>query len=80
MKPHPISPPIAGFISLTIGMLLILTSFFPQRNLLTKTLYWLCTLAPRIGSISDKTWVMVNGIGLLLAGVVLLTLSLYGVI
>jgi hypothetical protein len=49
--------------------------FFPQRNLLTKTLYWLCTLAPRIGSISDKTWVMVNGIGLLYAGVVMLTLS-----
>lgn len=59
------------------GMLLVWTSRNPQRNALTRMSYRLCTMAPRIGSITDKTWVLINGAGLLIAGLFLLVRFVY---
>ena len=57
-----------GVIMIAGGMLYIVTSVNPQRNFLTQILYWITTIMPRVGSMTDKKWVLVNGVVLLLVG------------
>lgn len=70
---------VVGVYCLAIGVLLLQAAVFPTRNSLTKAIFWLCTIAPRAGSMTDATWVMINGVGMLLAGVLMLGLWLFGV-
>ena len=37
------------------------------------------TISPRMGSMTDETWVIVNGVGLLVFGVLVLGLWAFGV-
>jgi hypothetical protein len=78
MKRHLIPVPVLGFWFLGTGVLLIFASLFPQKNALTKALFWLSTGMPRIGSMTDKTWVMINGIAMLLMGLVFFAFWAFG--
>jgi hypothetical protein len=80
MNRHPLPLPVLGICFFVIGVLLLLTSLFPQKNSLTKTVYWLWTIAPRVGSITDEKWVMINGIGMLVGGLLFLVLWVFRVI
>jgi hypothetical protein len=77
MKRHPLPAPILAVCFIIMGVLLVLTALFPQRNSVMKGVYWLWTILPRAGSMTDKTWVMINGIGLLVVGFVLLGLWVF---
>ena len=80
MNRHPLPAPVLGICFLVIGALLVLTSMFPRGNALTKTLYWLWTIAPRVGSMTDEKWVMINGIAMLVGGLVFLAMWVFHVI
>jgi len=80
MNRHPLPAPIVAVCLISLGVLLVLTSLFPQKNSLTKAVHWLWTITPRAGSMSDETWVMVNGITVLVGGFVLLGLWVLRVI
>lgn len=54
------------------GTVLIVTSRNPTKNALTKISYRLVTITPRVGSMTDQTWVLINGLALLIAGALLL--------
>ena len=71
---------VAGLCFALGGMVTIDAARFPSRNSLNKFFYWMHTLPPRIGSMADETWVLVNGIGSLVVGLVLLLLWLSGVL
>ncbi len=64
------------FLFLGVGLLLVLTSRNSERNALTRLLFKIWTVMPRAGSMTDQTWVMINGIGLLLGGAVFVVLLL----
>ncbi len=80
MSRHPLPATILGICFLAMGVLVVRTALLTTRNALTKMVYWLCTIAPRAGSMSDEKWVMINGIVMLAVGLLLLTLSAFGVI
>jgi uncharacterized membrane protein HdeD (DUF308 family) len=77
---HPLIAVFMGVFFVVAGALLIRISLFPTRNALTRTLFRLSTIMPRAGSMTDETWVMVNGVGLLVGGLLLLALGVFGVI
>lgn len=52
--------------------LTILTWTNPQRNALTKATFSMLTIAPRVGSMTDRQWVLLNGVVLLFGGLFLL--------
>ena len=79
MKPPPIVAALAGIWFVIWGIVTIQAAVFPTKNSLTKAIYWMTTISPRMGSMTDATWVMINGIGLLVAGLVLLGLWLVGI-
>ncbi len=56
------------------GMLVIFTSRRPQTNSITRVIFRLWTLAPRVGSMTDETWVLLNGIGGVFVGVLFFVL------
>jgi hypothetical protein len=60
---------LLGTLFLTMGILYVIASRNPQRNLLTKVIYWLWTLPPFGGW--QKTLVFINGIGFLIVGLAL---------
>lgn len=62
------------------GTLLIVTSRSPNKNALTKVSFRMCTIAPRVGSMRDETWVLINGVGLLATGICLLARSLFALV
>jgi hypothetical protein len=62
-----ISLVLLGISGCALGMLLIMTSLHPQRNVLTRVLFRINTFMPRAGSMSDEKWVLLNGVGTLLA-------------
>jgi hypothetical protein len=61
------------------GTVTIQAAVFPTKNSLTKAIYWMTTILPRMGSMTDETRVMVNGVGMLIAGVLVLGLWAFGV-
>jgi hypothetical protein len=61
------------------GIVTIQAAVFPTKNSLTKAIYWMVTISPRMGSMTDETWVIVNGVGLLVFGVLVLGLWAFGV-
>ena len=79
MKPPLAFGAILGFWFLIWGVLTIQAAKFPTKNSLTKAIYWMSTIMPRMGSMTDETWVMVNGVVLLVFGVLLLVLLAFGV-
>ena len=61
-----------------LGILLVLTYLDPQRNPLTRTVYRLWTILPRVGSMTDRQWILMNGVVLLVGGTVLVSLFFLG--
>jgi|CZKY01.1.fsa_nt_gi hypothetical protein len=59
---------LVGMGGCALGMLLIATSLNPQRNVVTRPLYRMWTFLPRVGSMTDEKWVLVNGVCMLLVG------------
>lgn len=54
------------------GILALVAAHDPGRNVLTRVVHRMCTVAPRVGSMTDGTWVKINGIVLLFAGILIL--------
>jgi hypothetical protein len=79
MKPPPIFGAIGGVLFLIYGVLLVQTALFPTKNSLTKAIYWMSTILPRMGSMTDEFWMMINGIVMLLVGFLVLALWVFGV-
>jgi uncharacterized membrane protein HdeD (DUF308 family) len=71
MIEHPLMALVLGIVFLGFGLALIQAARFPRRNVLTETLYRL-TITPRVGSMKDETWVTINGVGMLVAGLAFL--------
>ena len=63
-----------------MGVVTIQAAIVPTKNSLTKAIYWMNTVMPRMGSMSDETWVKVNGVGLMVGGIVALALWAFGVV
>jgi uncharacterized membrane protein HdeD (DUF308 family) len=71
---------VLGTLMCLGGMLYIVTSVNPQRNSLTKVIYWITTCMPRAGSMTDEKWVLVNGVVLLLVGLLLIVRAILAVL
>lgn len=76
-----INTEIAGLILVIgvftgLGTLLVITSRNPNRNSLTGAIFKVWTFFPRAGSMSDARWVLINGVGLMVAAVFFLILAL----
>ena len=71
---------ILGVGFLIWGVVTIQAAIVPTKNSLTKAIYWMNTVMPRMGSMSDETWVKVNGVGLMVGGIVALALWAFGVV
>jgi hypothetical protein len=80
MKPPSVFGAILGVWFLIWGVLTIQAAIVPTKNSLTKAIYWMNTVMPRMGSMSDETWVKVNGVGLMVGGIVALALWAFGVV
>jgi hypothetical protein len=70
-----LSPIYVGALFLAAGALMIVASLDSERNALTRVLFRLWTSMPRVGSMADTTWVLLNGFALVLVGVTLLVVS-----
>ena len=58
---------IGGAGLFVLGIMLIVTSVNPQRNSVTRVLFRIWTFVPRVGSsMRDETWILLNGIGVLI--------------
>ncbi len=71
---------IFGICLAVAGLITIQAARFPSRNSFYKIVFRMTTSGPRVALIPDETWVMFNGIGLFVAGISVLCLSLLGVI
>jgi hypothetical protein len=66
-----------GAGGLALGLLSIVTSLNPQRNFVTRVLFRINTFLPRAGSMTDKKWVLINGVAILLVGVLFIGRAVY---
>ncbi len=68
---------VGGTSAIAAGFLMIVTSLNPQRNFVTRFLFRINTFLPRVGSISDEKWVLINGVAVLLVGLIFLSRAIY---
>jgi uncharacterized membrane protein HdeD (DUF308 family) len=72
MNEHPLMALVLGIVFVGLGVAQIRTARFPRWNVFTGALYWLTTITPRDGSMKDETWVMINGVVMLIVGLAFL--------
>jgi uncharacterized membrane protein HdeD (DUF308 family) len=77
MNEHPLMALVLGFVLLAFGVALIQTARLPRRNVFTEILFCLTTIMPRVGSMKDETWVMINGVVMLIVGLLFLVASVF---
>jgi uncharacterized membrane protein HdeD (DUF308 family) len=78
VKSNLFSLALLGIVMCAGGMLYIVTSLNPQRNSVTRHLFRITTFLPRVGSMTDEKWVLVNGVVFLLAGLFAILRALFG--
>ncbi len=71
---------LLGIVMCAGGMLYVVTSLNPQRNFVTRVLFRITTFLPRVGSMTDEKWVLVNGVVFLLVGILLVLRAVLGVL
>lgn len=78
MAHYTLSPLGVGVGFLFIGVPLIVTAIYPERNSFTRIVFRLWTFLPRVWPMNDdRRWVMFNGVGLVVGGLVFIITSMF---